>query len=62
MARPDSRATAPAALAALVAAGVELNSLAHRANTQEELPAPAELDAALAAILAAVRLELESAL
>lgn len=59
MARPDPRATAPAALEALVAAGVELNTLAHRANTQEELPATTELDAALAAVLAAVRLELE---
>lgn len=57
MARPDPRATVPAALAALVAAGVELNALAHRANTQEELPPAAELDAALAAALAAVRLE-----
>lgn len=57
MARPDPRASEPAAVAALVAAGVELNTLAHRANGQEELPPAAELDHVLAAVLAAVRLE-----
>lgn len=60
VARPDPRAAAPAALAALVAAGVELNALAHRANAQEALPAATELDPALAAVLAAVRLEVET--
>lgn len=57
MARPDPRASASAALDALLAAGVELNELAHRANTHEELPPAAELDPVLAAVLAAVRLE-----
>lgn len=54
-ARPDPRATTPAALAALVAAGVALNALAHRANTEEEIPVVAELDAALAGVRAALR-------
>ncbi|MDB4950448.1 MAG: hypothetical protein JWM27_3097 [Gemmatimonadetes bacterium] len=57
MARPDPRAAEPAAVAALVAAGVQLNTLAHRANSHEELPPAAELDDAVAAVLAAIRLE-----
>jgi hypothetical protein len=57
VARPDPRASAPAALAALVAAGGELNEVAHRANTHEEAPPAAELDPVLTAVLAAVRLE-----
>lgn len=47
----------PAALDALVRAGVELNDLAHRANTHEEVPPTAELDPVLLAVLGAVRPE-----
>ena len=57
MAWPDPRAMEPAALAALVTAGVDLNALAHRANADEELPPAADLEAALTALLAAVRPE-----
>lgn len=55
--RPEPRAATSEALAELVAAGVALNALAHRANAVEELPPAAELDPALAAVQAAVRME-----
>ena len=57
VARPEPRAATSDALAELVAAGVALNALAHRANAAEELPPAAELDPALAAVQAAVRME-----